>query len=263
VAGVGIANVISQSAGMLFALFFFLRAKTGISVKHLNPIPWGDFKLALSLGIPNSLDAIAYSMSQLVTTAFITGFGTLVVTAKMYVQNIVQYSAIIGSCVGQAGQIMIGYRLGERDFDAMNKVQRNITLTALISNTVFSLVCIAFRRQFLAGFTSDQAIIDLAASVIAIDIFVEWGRALNNTLSGALRGVGDVKFSMIINLSSAWIVSVGMSYVLGVWAGLGLFGIWIAFALDEATRGLILLGRWRSGKWRTKAEARLAQIDGK
>ena len=39
-----------------------------------------------------------------------------------------------------------------------------------------------------------------------------------------------------------------MSYVLGIWAGWGLIGIWIALALDENIRGLILLCRWRSGR---------------
>ena len=56
-----------------------------------------------------------------------------------------------------------------------------------------------------------------------------------------MRGVGDVKSSMVVNLSCAWLISVGMSYVLGIWAGWGLIGIWIALALDENIRGLILL----------------------
>jgi len=28
--------------------------------------------------------------------------------------------------------------------------------------------------------------------------------------------------------------------------------MWVAFALDENIRGIILMRRWRSGKWRTK-----------
>ncbi len=263
VVGVGCANIISQTIAMLFALCMFLRAGTGASLRYIRPIPWSDVKLALSLGIPCSIDSIAYSLSQLVTTAFISGLGTLVVTAKVYVENIVQYSALIGMCVGQAGEVLVSYHLGERQFDTMNRVRRNITITALCTNTLFSLVCILFRKQFLSAFTSDPEIIALAASIIAIDIFVEWGRALNNTLSGSLRGVGDVKFTMTINFASAWLVSVGVSYLLGVKLGMGLHGLWIAFAADELVRGLFLLRRWVGAKWRPRAEARLDLIDGK
>jgi Na+-driven multidrug efflux pump len=45
---------------------------------------------------------------------------------------------------------------------------------------------------------------------------------------------------------------VGLSYVIGIPLGYGLVGMWIGFALDENIRGIILMRRWRSGKWRDK-----------
>ena len=77
-----------------------------------------------------------------------------------------------------------------------------------------------------------------------------------------MRGVGDVKSSMVVNLSGAWLSSVGMSYVLGIWAGWGLIGIWIAFALDENIRRLNLLCRWRSGRRKVGAQKRLHAVSG-
>lgn len=47
-------------------------------------------------------------------------------------------------------------------------------------------------------------------------------------------------------------VAVGFSYVLGIPLGYGLVGMWIGFALDENIRGVILMRRWWSGKWRSK-----------
>ena len=44
----------------------------------------------------------------------------------------------------------------------------------------------------------------------------------------------------------------GLSYVIGIPLGYGLIGMWVGFALDENVRGIILLRRWRSGKWRNK-----------
>lgn len=260
IAGVGIANVVSQFCAMAFAFIMLLRAKVGISVKHLRPLPLEDIKLALSLGIPNSLSSLSYGLGQLVTTSFISSFGTLVVTAKVYVQSIVQYSCLLGLSAGQAGQVIIGYRIGEWDVEGAKRVCRRVITIGLISNFCLSLVCVIFRRPLLGLFTQDPAILKLAASVMVIDLFVEMGRALNNTVASALIGVGDIRFSMIVNLAGAWLVSVGMSYVLGVWAGLGLFGMWIAFALDEATRGLTMLSRWRSGNWMFGAQRQRDKI---
>ena len=55
----------------------------------------------------------------------------------------------------------------------------------------------------------------------------------------------------------------GLSYVIGIPLGYGLVGMWIGFALDENIRGIILMRRWRSGKWRDKGfvkEQRVATI---
>jgi len=49
-----------------------------------------------------------------------------------------------------------------------------------------------------------------------------------------------------------WSIAVGLSYVIGIPLGYGLVGMWIGFAIDENIRGVILLLRWRSGKWRNK-----------
>lgn len=147
-------------------------------------------------------------------------------------------------------------------FLLLRKPQKRETLLAPASNMTFSPVCILFRRLLLGLFTQDERILMLAASIMLIDFFVEIGHSMNNTICGCMRGVGDVKSSMVVHLSGAWLISVGMSYVLGIWAGWGLIGIWIALALDENIRGLILLCRWRNGRRKVGAQKRLHAVSG-
>jgi Na+-driven multidrug efflux pump len=47
-------------------------------------------------------------------------------------------------------------------------------------------------------------------------------------------------------------IAVGLDYVVGIPLGYGLIGMWIAFILDENICGIILMRRWRSGRWLTK-----------
>ncbi|MBQ1473849.1 MAG: hypothetical protein II163_06295 [Ruminococcus sp.] len=42
------------------------------------------------------------------------------------------------------------------------------------------------------------------------------------------------------------------SYLLAVVCGMGIYGMWIALAADECVRGILMLLRWKSGKWREK-----------
>ena len=75
------------------------------------------------------------------------------------------------------------------------------------------------------------------------------------------RLVQVVGMALVVNLLLGLVVSallyvkaeaVGLSYVIGIPLGYGLVGMWIGFALDENIRGIILMRRWRSGKWRDK-----------
>ena len=47
-----------------------------------------------------------------------------------------------------------------------------------------------------------------------------------------------------------WTFGVGLAYILGVKLNLGLVGVWISFAIDEWFRAILVLIRWKTGKWK-------------
>jgi Na+-driven multidrug efflux pump len=49
-----------------------------------------------------------------------------------------------------------------------------------------------------------------------------------------------------------WGIAVPLSYFLGIYYGLGLAGVWIAFITDEWLRGIIMYYRWKSRAWESK-----------
>ena len=51
------------------------------------------------------------------------------------------------------------------------------------------------------------------------------------------------------------LVTAGGSWLLGVHFGLGVAGVWIAYALDEWLRGLTMAARWFGRGWLPAARA--------
>ena len=258
--GVALATVFSRVTGMLISLVIVHRAGVRFSFKSLVPFPREDIRLSLSIGIPGGFNNIAYSLSQIVSTAVITLLGETMMAAKVYVSNIVHYIALVGLAFGSASSILIGYKIGAGEFEEAKAVRALVTRIGLISNIAFSLLFILLRYPLLRIFTDNETILRVGGTLILLDLAVEIGRSLNNTVAGALQATGDVTYQLIVNQLSGWIVSVGGSYLFGIVFGWGLYGVWAAFALDEMTRGLILLRRWRSGKWMAGAEARRKKI---
>ena len=249
VAGVAYATVLSRVTALLIALLLARRCGVRFSVRYLRPFPRESFRLVLSLAIPGGVNMMAYSLGQIMTSSVISLLGGSIIAAKVYVTNIVQYVAIIGHSFSGANTIMVGYRIGAGEFGEAKKVCGIVRRIALLSNGILSLALIAVRYPLIRFFTRDEAIVALAASVFLLDFPVEIGRALNHSTSGALQAAGDVKFQLCVNQGSAWLISVGGSYLLGVVCHLGLYGVWIAFACDELFRGCTLLLRWKSDRW--------------
>ena len=69
----------------------------------------------------------------------------------------------------------------------------------------------------------------------------------------SLKAAGDYMFPLCVGLFTMWCIGVTVGYGMGILAGIGVAGIFMGTAADECIRGLIVMHRWRTGKWRGKA----------
>ena len=66
-------------------------------------------------------------------------------------------------------------------------------------------------------------------------------------LSGALRGAGDTRYSMMVNIASAWLLFVPLTLL--VTPRFGLIGAWWCFVAHVAAMALLLELRYRGERW--------------
>ena len=67
--------------------------------------------------------------------------------------------------------------------------------------------------------------------------------------SGSLRGAGDTKYTAMVSLISIAIFRPLITYVLCYPFGLGLVGAWYSLVIDQFTRLVLVMIRFRQGKW--------------
>lgn len=254
VPGVAIATAFSQMVAFVaygFVLYYRVNLK----------LTWNDFidiqkerlKKVLSIGIPSSMNIISYSSSQIVTTAIITLLGTQMLATRIYTLNVLFFVMILGISLGRGSQIIVGHLIGAGKMDeAYKQGVRNVRWSVGIALVMITIIVLV-RQPLLGMFTDDQEIIKMGSTLLLMGYLLEPGRCLNLVFEGTLKAAGDARFSMVLSVLVIWGFSVPMYYLLGIHFGLGLFGIWIAFILDEWIRGLALLARWRSRKWEQKA----------
>jgi putative MATE family efflux protein len=250
VKGVALATVLSKFIGLIFMSIFLLRNIEGtFRLKDMLTFPKDILRSLLKVGIPSAGEQISYNFSQFAVTYIITLIGVNSITTKIYVQNIVMFTFLFSVAIGQGTQILIGHLVGKNQKENAYKVCLKSLRIALIMSATLGLSFAVFSKSLLSLFTHDSAIISVGVSVFIIDAILEPGRTLNLVIINSLRAAGDVKFPVYVGILSMWGISVTLAYFLGIHLGLGLVGVWCAFAVDEWLRGIIMLWRWKSRKW--------------
>ncbi len=254
VLGVAIATTFSRIVGtIILAVVLFKKVEKPSIFKLLKPFPKEDVKNIIKIGVPSAFETFLYNISQVVITSIVLKCLTNEeLIAKTYVQNITMFFYLFTVAISQASQIITGHLVGAKKFDEVKRKAYRNYLYALGITISICIVGAIFGERLMGIFTADEAVIALGAQVLFINIFLELGRTTNLVIIGCLRGAGDVYFPTICAIFSMIIVSTLGSYILAVVCGLGIHGLWIAIAADEVIRGILMLFRWRSEKWKTK-----------
>ena len=116
-----------------------------------------------------------------------------------------------------------------------------------------SLVMFVFLKPLIGFYNLSSESAELAYKLMVyhcIAVSVIWPSGF--TLPNSFRAAGDVKFPMIMSITSMWIFRVGLSYVFGKFMGMGVTGIWLAMFCDWAFRGIWYIIRYIKGTWLKK-----------
>lgn len=254
VIGVAIATTFSRMIGaIILTIVIFTKVEKLSIFKLIKPFPVNDVKNMVKVGVPSALESFLYNLSQLVVTSIVlTCLSDVDLITKTYVQNITMFFYIFSVSIGQASQILTGHLVGANKMDEAYKQGSKGYRNALIITMIISVIGIIFRTQLISIFTNDAQVIELGSNILIMNIILELGRTTNLVVIACLRGAGDVIFPTVCAIFSMWVISTLGSYIFAVTFGMGIYGLWIAFAADECVRGIFMIWRWKSGKWRTK-----------
>ena len=254
VEGAAIATAASRAVSMvLLAIVHFRVHIPRYPLSYFRPIPWKELRNLLKIGIPAMSENISYSLSQVVITYFINQISNEALAARTYCANMIMFVYLFCLSITQGGDILVGHLVGQWRHQAAYVLGNYFFRWALIITLTGSVMLALAGPTLLSAFTDNEEIIQMGIWVLVVDVFLEAGRTSNIFAGSTLRATGDVVYPFVVGIIFQWSIAVGLSYVIGIPLGYGLVGMWIGFALDESIRGVILVRRWQSGKWRTKS----------
>ena len=109
---------------------------------------------------------------------------------------------------------------------------------------VLSCVVFYFRYDIASLFTDNQEVNAVVASLMVPLVLYQFGDGMQVNFANALRGLGDVKKLMLYSFLAYIVISLPLSFLMGVVLDWKAFGVWMGFPFGLTTAGLLYLRRF-------------------
>ena len=215
VAGVAIATSLAQLASGMLVCWSLMRSKEcyRLELKKLR-IQRQVMRDTIRIGLPTGLQSMMYTLSNMIITTAINGFGTSVAAAWVVLGKLDGMNWMIVNAFGVAVMTFAGQNFGARRYDRVEKSMYVCMAMSMGTAIVMGASFMIFARPLFRLFTRDAIVLEKAVEMVRFMGFCYWLYIPIEMISGTLRGMGDALIPTAITvigicaLRAAWVFAV-------------------------------------------------------
>ena len=250
--GAAIASLIARVFAMAAMLWLLTDRKNVIyiSFKEKFAFNMNMIKRIFRIGLPSSLENGIFQLGRIIVLRIIAVFGTVQIAANGVANSLSSLGCIPGQAMNLALITVVGTCVGAGDLAQVKYYTKKLMkLTYLFTAVVNSAIILSLPLTLRLYDLSDEAISLAFVLTVIHDGFAMllWPSAF--TLSNALRAANDVRYTMIVSVSSMIVFRVGLSLVFALGLGYGAIGVFAAMVVDWVFRTVLFVVRYRREKW--------------
>lgn len=240
--GAGISTLLSRVAMCLTALLIFLAAskyRAFSSAFRRGNIERAIFIDVCKKSLPVSLQMGMESAEFALTGIMVGWLGTTALAAHQVMITVSQVFFMVYYGIAAAVSVRVSYYIGQGEIAQLRKVAAAGFHIIVAIGCVVSVPVFLLRGNIGFAFANDATIASICAQVTIIMLIYQFGDGLQSNYANALRGTGHVKPMMYIAFVSYIVISLPLSYLLGIRLGFGIMGIWSAFPIGLTIAGML------------------------
>jgi putative MATE family efflux protein len=249
-AGIGYAT-----GGMIGGVLALLAAASGFSPTRLDLHRLFDlrrdaFARLLRVGLPVGLEEAQFMFAFLVYTRIVARLGTDQLAAHALALRSLEIAILPGFALGTAATALVGQRLGAGLPDVAEEIAKRTRFFAVATLCCMAALQFALAPYIVRLFVDDPDVAKTGARLLRVFAFALPAMGVHASLSGALRGAGDVRFVLGTFTFSAWGIRVPLAGLMVIGLGLTVPFAWLAAVTENWVRAILTTWRFRSGRWK-------------
>ncbi len=240
--GAGISTLLSRVAmAVALVAIFFLNRRYSVyaeGFKH-GRVEAEGFRHVCSLGWPLSLQMGMEAASFSLTAVFVGWIGSMALAAHQVMLTISQLFYMVYYGMAAAVAVRVSHFYGQRDIAAVRHTAAAGFHLILVVAVCVSIPIFLLRGHISYVFTDSRAVCSLVAQTVIPLIIYQFFDGMQCTYANALRGISCVRPMMYVAFFSYFVVSLPLSWLLGIRLGFGLVGVWAAFPVCLMCAGVL------------------------
>lgn len=252
VQGSGIGYAAASWTGGVLALMLAASglAPVRMNVARLFSVSRDAFARLTRIGLPVGLEEAQFMLAFLVYTRIIARLGTDQLAAHALALRSLEVAILPGFALGTAATALVGRYLGAGSPDIAEQVAKKARFFAVVVLCTMGVVQFALAPYIVRAFVNDPEVVSTGTKLLRVFAFALPALGIHSSISGALRGAGDVRYVLGTFTFTAWGIRVPVAAFMVIVLGLTVPFAWLAAVSENWVRAGLVSYRFRRGTWK-------------
>jgi MATE family multidrug resistance protein len=229
----------------LAAVYYDRKRQSGLWAASRR-LEWWRIRQLLRLGLPAALQLLLEISAFATATILIGKLGAVPLAGHQIALNVASFTYMVPLGISSAAAIRVAHAVGAGDAHGAARAGWMALLFGAGFMSCAGLTLFLFARPIARIYSPELAVVSSGATLLVVAAVFQLFDGLQVVATGALRGVGNTRVPMLVNLAGYWALGLPLGTWLCFGSKWGAIGMWIGLCLALVVIGSILLRVWSS-----------------
>lgn len=258
VVGAALGTTIARIMEVVFILFLiYKKTKPGeeenpaaASWKELTSFHIPFVKKYIIVAAPVILNELVWAFGMTIYKFVFARMGTAEIAAVNIAEVAINLLFVLFFGSANAAAVMIGKAIGEGEKEKSFDYGLRFSVLGFIMGVIVGALMIALSGVMVSFFSVSPEVKEAARWILIVVGFYTPFKVYNlHVVVGILRGGGDTKMSLVIDIVGVWLIGVPLALMGGLWWKFSIVIVYALVSSEEFVKSILCLYRLFSKKW--------------
>jgi multidrug resistance protein, MATE family len=209
---------------------------------------WTRIRSLLSLGVPAAFQVILEVAAFGTATIMAAHLNPIALATHEIALSCAAYTFMVPLGISAAGAVAVGHAIGARNPARARRAGWMALALGVSFMAASAILFLVLPRPILKIYSRDPQVLLLGAHLLVIVAAFQVFDGAQTVATGALRGLGETRFPMLMNFAGYWLLGLPLGAWLCFHMRWGLPGLWIGLTLALVLIASLLVRRWQTAQ---------------